>query len=51
LNPTNNLENTGIGLSNIKRRLELLYANKHSLETGAEDGYYLVKLILTLDEN
>ncbi|WP_255077223.1 sensor histidine kinase [Lacihabitans sp. CCS-44] len=51
LNPTNKLENTGIGLSNIKRRLELLYANKHSLETRAEDGYYLVKLILILDEN
>lgn len=51
LNPTNSIENTGIGLSNIKRRLELLYANKHSLETGVEEGYYLVKLILTLDEN
>jgi two-component system LytT family sensor kinase len=51
LSPDNKLESSGIGLSNIKRRLELLYANKHVLETGVKDGYYLVKLIITLDEN
>ena len=51
LSPGNQLENAGIGLSNIKRRLELLYNNKHTLQTNIEDGYFLVKLMLIIDEN
>ena len=51
LNAGNQLENHGIGLSNIKRRLEILYADKHILETNIENGYFLVKLMLIMDEN
>ncbi|MDB5156620.1 MAG: hypothetical protein JWR50_1327 [Mucilaginibacter sp.] len=36
----------GIGLTNVKRRLELLYPNRHSLDMQQADGYYSVHLIL-----
>lgn len=39
-------ENTGIGINNVKRRLELLYTGKHSLVTKEENGFYLVNLQL-----
>lgn len=38
----------GIGLANVKRRLELMYAGKHTLSITDEHGYYTVKLILKL---
>ena len=34
----------GIGLQNIKRRLDLLYKDKHSLEMKQEDEKFIVKL-------
>ena len=34
----------GIGLKNTRRRLELLYANKHSLEINRKDGHFYVHL-------
>jgi len=37
-------ENAGIGLENVKRRLQLVYPNKHELKAGAEDGKYTVNL-------
>jgi len=36
----------GIGLQNIRRRLELLYPGKHFLEVKEEEEQYFVKLIL-----
>lgn len=43
-----NMENTdivgGIGLQNIKRRLELLYKEKHNLEILQHDNLFTVKL-------
>ncbi|OYZ01239.1 MAG: hypothetical protein B7Y37_08105 [Sphingobacteriia bacterium 28-36-52] len=40
----NMMENTGIGINNVKRRLELLYPGKHQLSHLAENGYYIVNL-------
>ncbi len=34
----------GIGLSNIKRRLELLYPKKHELIISEDDGWFDVQL-------
>ncbi len=38
----------GIGLKNIKRRLELLYPNDHTLEIKESDEKYIVNLIVPL---
>ncbi|PZX93563.1 histidine kinase [Flavobacterium aquariorum] len=43
-------ENSGIGLSNIKNRLNLLYPNAHKLNLSATDSKYTVHLILQLDQ-
>ncbi len=37
-------EEQGIGLKNLKRRLELMYPKKHFLSTSCEDGVYKVHL-------
>ena len=39
-------EGSGIGLSNIKKRLELLYPNKHALSTTTHKNKYIVTLSL-----
>ncbi len=41
----------GIGLSNLKRRLELLYARRHDLQIATAHDYYEVTLKLSLDED
>jgi len=38
----------GIGLNNVKKRLELLYPNKHSLEINKKDGWYGIDLTLSI---
>ena len=40
----NLMENTGIGINNVKRRLELMYPHKHKLSTIQENNYYSVQL-------
>lgn len=42
----NMMENTGIGINNVKRRLELLYPEKFELSHQIENGYYIVKLLI-----
>jgi hypothetical protein len=42
----NLMENTGIGINNVKRRLALLYPNKHQLTTEIVNGYYIVNLTI-----
>ena len=37
---------SGIGIKNLKRRLELVYPKKHSLIFGPKNGVYTAKLIL-----
>jgi len=39
---------SGIGLVNVKRRLELLYPNQHTLNITSRDGYFDVQLKLLL---
>lgn len=41
---SNLMENTGIGINNVKRRLELMYPDKHQLSTTIENKTYVVKL-------
>ena len=38
----------GIGLKNVRRRLELLYPDKHTLDIEEEDGWFKVKLKLKI---
>jgi two-component system LytT family sensor kinase len=39
---------SGIGLTNVKRRLNLLYPNSHALQITKEDGWFSVLLKLNL---
>lgn len=43
-------ENSGIGLANIKNRLNLLYPNTHQLDLTSTDSKYTVHLVLQLDQ-
>ncbi|MCU0393153.1 MAG: histidine kinase [Thermoflexibacter sp.] len=48
--PTANIiEKSGIGLQNVKRRLELSYPNHYQLHVKNETNYYAVKLALDLN--
>jgi sensor histidine kinase YesM len=49
-NNTQSDKNHGIGLVNVKRRLELLYPANHVLDINAEDGWYSVYLSLEILE-
>lgn len=40
----------GIGIENAKRRLELIYPNKHNLEITSNDKEFIVKLNILLNE-
>jgi two-component system, LytTR family, sensor kinase len=42
------MEISGIGLENVKRRLELVYPGKHRLIINNEDGKFMVKLEIDL---
>jgi sensor histidine kinase YesM len=42
-------ESSGFGLANLKKRLSILYPNRYTLDTKAENGYYVSLLILQLD--
>ena len=46
--PVSDKKNGGLGLVNIKRRLELLYQDKYSLEITATDKVYTVNLTIPL---
>ena len=42
----NLMENTGIGINNVKRRLALLYPEKHQLSAVTQNKYYIVNLTI-----
>jgi len=42
------LTESGIGLKNVKKRLELMYPKNHSLEIDKSNTNYIVRLFLTL---
>jgi LytS/YehU family sensor histidine kinase len=44
------ISGSGIGLENIKKRLELLYPLKHELTIQTKENEYLVQLKITIDE-
>lgn len=41
-------EKGGIGLENVKRRLDLLYPGKYKLFTKTDDNRYIVNLVITI---
>jgi len=41
-------ESMGIGLTNTKNRLRLLYPGKHTLDIKASDHFYSVNLLIQL---
>jgi two-component system, LytTR family, sensor kinase len=43
-------QHSGIGLANVKRRLELLYPGKHTLDIHDTKELYKVELTLKLDQ-
>ncbi|MER0439896.1 histidine kinase [Emticicia sp. W12TSBA100-4] len=46
-----NIQNEGIGLTNIQRRLALLYPDKHELTINSDEEYFDVVLRLELENN
>lgn len=44
--PAHITKKTGIGLENLKRRLELLYADKHTLNINTTEQYFRVELLI-----
>jgi two-component system, LytTR family, sensor kinase len=41
-------DSSGIGLQNVKKRLELIYKKAHELYTGTQNGYFITKLTIKL---
>ena len=44
-----NITHKGIGIANVKRRLELLYPKRHQLEIVDEEEYYQANLKLQIE--
>lgn len=51
LNDTEKKDAGGFGIDNIKRRLKLLYPEKHQLEIKSSNNVYSVNLIINTNEN
>jgi sensor histidine kinase YesM len=44
-------EHKGVGLENVKRRLQLLYPGKYRLQTGKEENSFVVQLYLEMQHH
>ena len=51
LTETERTMDKGIGIGNIRRRLDLLYPGKHTLEITDGEGHFTVSLIIQANEN
>lgn len=45
------IKEKGIGLENVRKRLELRYPKLHSLETFQQEGYFFTQLTIKLEEH
>jgi sensor histidine kinase YesM len=45
------ITDSGIGLDNLKKRLDLLYSNKYTLFTNENNGIYCAKLTLKINDD
>jgi hypothetical protein len=41
----------GVGINNVKKRLELLYLEKHEIKLKDEGDFFVVSLLLNLKES
>jgi len=48
LDNTETMPSTGVGLSNVKKRLALIYPQRHNLDISRANGKFTVKLQITL---
>ena len=48
--PDNSINKRGIGLTNVQKRLQLLYPNNHTLQIESTDETYKVFLLVALQE-
>ena len=44
-------QNKGIGLINVKKRLQLLYPGKHQLDVSETEDMFTVNMQILLEEN
>jgi sensor histidine kinase YesM len=51
LNETEKAGPSGIGIQNIKRRLELLFPNRYQLTISETNKRYDIHLLINIDEN
>ena len=49
-NKTNNTETTKIGLNNVKKRLKLLYPNKHQLKINCLNNEFIINLNIMVND-
>lgn len=47
---TDKTNNNGLGIENVKKRLQLLYSGKHSLQINEDVNQFSVNLVLTLND-
>jgi LytS/YehU family sensor histidine kinase len=48
---TDSVENGGLGIQNVEKRLRLVYPNRHSLEYHEDDGIFRLEMNIVLAKN